>query len=147
MSLNISDFSLFFMKKLQPPEKCHLLSSLNPPLKTGILSNVSFWKFCRRLNPCSRKKGRGRGAHYEYLFNYSYFFAKANFSEHIISEQLIFHSYIFCLYVSNLLYNTGVFTTKHRQSFFFTKPCYKKIKVSKVQSNQIIFQDTATCKR
>ena len=36
--LNISDFILFFMYKLQPPEKSHPLFPINPPLKIEILS-------------------------------------------------------------------------------------------------------------
>ena len=39
LSLNISDFSLFFMQKLQPPSK-EVMILLSPP----------FWKFSRRLN-------------------------------------------------------------------------------------------------
>ena len=40
LSLNISDFSLFFMWKLQPPEKSHTLFPSNPPLKAEVLSSL-----------------------------------------------------------------------------------------------------------
>ena len=43
--LNISDFSLFFIQKLHPPEKSHPLPfPSNPPLKMGILSRPPFLK-------------------------------------------------------------------------------------------------------
>ena len=53
LSLRISDFSLFFMQKQQPPKKCKPLFPSNPPLKIEILSALPplFWKFGRRLNP------------------------------------------------------------------------------------------------
>ena len=40
LSLNISDFSLFFMWKLQPPEKSHPLFPSNSPLKAEVLSSL-----------------------------------------------------------------------------------------------------------
>ena len=41
LSLNIRDFSLFFVKKLRPPppEKSHLLFPSNPPLKAEVQSS------------------------------------------------------------------------------------------------------------
>ena len=52
LSLNISDFNLFFMWKLQPPpDKSHPLFP-NNPLKVEVLSSPpSFWKYGCRLNP------------------------------------------------------------------------------------------------
>ena len=66
LPLNISYFSLFFVKTATPPppEKSYPLFSSNLPLKVEVLSSPpSFWKFGRRFNPPSRKGGRG--AHYE----------------------------------------------------------------------------------
>ena len=64
LSLNIPNFSLFFVIKLQPtPEKSHHLLSQQPPLKTEVLSShPPFWKCDRRFIPPSRKGGGG--AHY-----------------------------------------------------------------------------------
>ena len=51
LSLNISDFRVFFY------ENCNLLKKIttffpnNPPLKIEVLSNPLFWKFGRRFNP------------------------------------------------------------------------------------------------
>ena len=46
LSLNISDFSLFFTKKLQPSplKKVTPLFLTNPPLKIKALSSPRFWK-------------------------------------------------------------------------------------------------------
>ena len=46
LSLNISDFNLFFMWKLQPPppEKSYPLFPNNPPLKVEVLSSPLFLK-------------------------------------------------------------------------------------------------------
>ena len=57
--LNISDFILFFMYKLQPPEKSHPLFPINPPLKIEILSTPPpVFENCRKVG------GGGGGAHY-----------------------------------------------------------------------------------
>ena len=64
LSLNISDFNLFFVWKLQLPlKKGTSLFPSNPPLKVEILSNFPFWKFGWRFNPPPpphRKWGRGQ---------------------------------------------------------------------------------------
>ena len=44
MSLNISDFSLFFYVKTGTPSKSHLALSQQPPLKIEILSSPSFFE-------------------------------------------------------------------------------------------------------
>ena len=64
LSLNMSDFNLFFTWKLQQPspfpEKSYALFSCNPPLKAEILSSPPppFWKFgWRQFNsPFPHKK-------------------------------------------------------------------------------------------
>ena len=42
LSLNIPDFSLFFVEKLQPPEKSHPLFPSNSPLKTHSAKSPPF---------------------------------------------------------------------------------------------------------
>ena len=59
MSLNVSDFSLLFLKNCNPPEKNYPLFSSDPLSKWSCLA-PSFWKFGRSFNP--QQKG-GRGAH------------------------------------------------------------------------------------
>ena len=56
MSLNTSDFSLFFMKKPQPPpplpsKKNHSLCPSNHPLKIEILSSPTFAKIWSEAQP------------------------------------------------------------------------------------------------
>ena len=69
LSLNISDFNLFFMWKLQtlPQKKVTPLFPSNLPLKAQVLSSPPFWKFGWSFKlappPPSRKGGEG-GAHY-----------------------------------------------------------------------------------
>ena len=60
LSLNISDFSLFFYVKTGTPWKIHLSLSQQPPLKIEILSSPPFWKFSSRLNPPAEM-----GMHYD----------------------------------------------------------------------------------
>ena len=57
LSLNISDFSLFFMQKLEPPWKIHLALSQPPSLKIEILLSPPFCKFSSRLNPTAEMGG------------------------------------------------------------------------------------------
>ena len=57
--LNISDFSLFFVKTASPSEKCHPLFPSKSPLKIEDLSSPPlFWKF-RRFTPCPQQKRMG----------------------------------------------------------------------------------------
>ena len=70
LSLNLSDFTLFFMTKLQPTpyEKSHLLFPTNLPLKIDILSSsplFEIWQGAQPLPPSAKQKGRGGGVHYE----------------------------------------------------------------------------------
>ena len=71
LSLNISDFNLFFMWKLQPlPKKSHPPLSQQPPLKVEFLPSPSppFWKFSWRFNPSSPfpcKKGGGQTMYFQ----------------------------------------------------------------------------------
>ena len=66
--LNILDFSLFFMWKLQspwnsPPEKSHVLFPRKPPLKTEILQIPPFQNLVGTSPlplPLSSRKGGGR---------------------------------------------------------------------------------------
>ena len=52
LSLNISDFSLSFVKKLQPPWKKSPPLSQQPPSKNwGPVKPPPFWKSGRRFNP------------------------------------------------------------------------------------------------
>ena len=80
LSLNISNFSLFFMEKLHPPSPWKK-SPMSSPATTlwdpeiwGLRSCQAppFWKFSRGLNPPlpphPQQKGR-RGAHYEFCLN------------------------------------------------------------------------------
>ena len=65
--LNISDFTLFFMQKLQlPPKKSHPLFFSNPTLKIEILSIPTlFQNLVRGLTPLPSPAERGAGgAHY-----------------------------------------------------------------------------------
>ena len=63
MSLNIPDFSLFFVEKIAtPPEKSHPLFPSNPPLQMEALSSPPlFWKFGRRLNPLPPSRPQQKG--------------------------------------------------------------------------------------
>ena len=74
LSLNISDFNLFFMWKLQPPpspEKSHPLFPSKSPLKVAALSSPPFFKiWLESWPPLPLQKGGG-GAHYgTYRMNY-----------------------------------------------------------------------------
>ena len=68
LTLNISDFSLFFMWQLQPlPEKSHPPLSQQPPLKVEALSSSPpFLKIWLEAHPPPPAE-RGGGAHYVHL--------------------------------------------------------------------------------
>ena len=62
-TLNISDFNLLFMSKLQPPpEKSHPPLSQQPPLKVEVLSSPSFLKIWLEVQP-SPPQQKGEGVH------------------------------------------------------------------------------------
>ena len=62
LSLNISDFNLFFMWQLQPPEKSYPLFPSNPLWKLRSCQVPPFWKF-GGSTPLPAE--RGGGAHYD----------------------------------------------------------------------------------
>ena len=58
LSLNISDFNLFFMWKLQPPlKKVTPVFPSNPPLKVEILSSPLFFKIWLEVQPPCKNRG------------------------------------------------------------------------------------------
>ena len=67
--VNISDFSLFFMWKLQPLWKKSPPLSKQHPLKTEILWSPPFCKFGQRLN-LNHTLQMGRGQGYTLLSHY-----------------------------------------------------------------------------
>ena len=72
MSLNISDFNIFFVWKLQPLlKKVTPLFPSNPPLKVEVLSSIPFLKIWLEAQPPTTppppaENGKG-GSHYGHL--------------------------------------------------------------------------------
>ena len=63
LSLNISDFSLFFCKTATTLKNLTPSFQATPLLKLRSYQAPPFWKFGRRLNLCPQQKGGG--AHYD----------------------------------------------------------------------------------
>ena len=60
LSLNISDFNLFFCENCNPsPEKKSPPLSQQPPLKVEVLSSPPFWKYGWRFNPPAERVKEG----------------------------------------------------------------------------------------
>ena len=57
LSLNISGFSSFLCSSCKPPEKVHSPVSQQSPLNMRSCQAPSFWKFVRRFNLISNRKG------------------------------------------------------------------------------------------
>ena len=92
LSLNISDFNLFFMWKLQPPWKKSPPLSQQPPSKSwGPVKPPPFRKFGWRLNPSPLQKGGG--AHYA-VVKFQIFFNLPTCSNYSITNNVkipVFH--------------------------------------------------------
>ena len=75
LSLNISDFSFFFVKTVTAPnhEKGHPIFPSKPPLKIEITVKRSptFWKFSRRFNLPPVERG---DAHYAFQHNQDFLY-------------------------------------------------------------------------
>ena len=66
LSLNISNFNLFFYENCSPPplKKVTLFFPSNPPLKVEALSSPPFLKIWLEAQPPRPPVERGGGAHY-----------------------------------------------------------------------------------
>ena len=106
LSLDISDFNLFFMWKLDPSEKSHPLFPSNPLLRVEFLLSPPFWKFGWRFNPPQQKGGGG--AHCD-SFNRPVLFSKPKWLNRYILPGLLnavlsrisfssaFSAFLFCV--------------------------------------------------
>ena len=116
LSLNIPDFSLFFVEKLQPPEKSHPLFPSNSPLKTHSAKSPPFWKFGRRLNPFPQQKG-GEGVHTV--------IKQIRFSYQILLIQLFFYQvtimFISCTKKDSNIYSLFLLKMEYCGCYLYTQ--------------------------